>query len=411
MFNVEHHSPVSAEDVAVVLFTRVKETVEAYVGDKVKNVVLAVPVNFEEQQRAAIINAASQAGLHVVRLINEPTASILAYKLDSAHSTFPTQKLYLVFDLGASNLNMSLVSVFDGVVKIVASSTNDGVGGDAINKRMANYFSLEFQRKFKSEINGRRSIYKLLSASETAKKILSQNNQSSVEVDSLYDGIDFFSSITRAKFEDLSGDLFRSYAVSIDELLSKAKVERSQVDGVVLAGGSSRIPAIQQMIANYFPGKEVHKSISPEEVVAYGAAIESQILATPSPVAKPPKVDKHGSYNVEVIAQPIGFDLAGKMCVVFPKSAQFPSKHKFRVSTSKDDQKEIVLKIYSGESVLVKENTPLGSLIIKDLTSITSGEAKIEITFELDPHGNLTVSASESNLILSSLSVPRKKDQ
>eukprot|EP01098_Paradermamoeba_levis_P006817 TRINITY_DN2836_c0_g1_i3.p1 TRINITY_DN2836_c0_g1~~TRINITY_DN2836_c0_g1_i3.p1 ORF type:complete len:581 (-),score=193.24 TRINITY_DN2836_c0_g1_i3:284-1966(-) len=441
----EQQKIVSPEEIASILLNKVKETVEAYVGEQVKNVVVAVPATWNDSQREALTNAAGRVGLHVVRLINEPTAAMLAYNLDQLadqpaikngnQSQTPTttleaentntttdgdiesklnlinqenqEKYTLVFDLGGSNLNLALIGELNGILRTLAAECIPEVGGNVINKRLASHFSMEFQRKYKLEISNRRSMSRLMAGSENTKKILSQNNQASLEVDSLCEGIDFFSSITRARFEDLNMDLFKLYISAVEELLKKCNLNQSRIDHVVLAGGSVRIPAVQNLVAQYFQGKPMIFKNNPEEVIAGGAAAQAFVFATPTQgVAKPPKVEKSGTYKVEVLASSIGYQANNKMIFIFPKWTAFPAKKRFPITTAVDGQKEITLKIYQGESENVKENKFLGKFSIKDLPVSEKGKLKAHVTLDLDPHGNLTVSGKEeSQSVLSQLKI------
>lgn len=266
------------EEISSMVLTKMKETAEAYLGQTVKDAVITVPAYFNDSQRQATKDAGMIAGLNVKRIINEPTAAALAYGLDKNLSG---EKNVLIFDLGGGTFDVSILTIDDGSLFEVRSTAGDThLGGEDIDNRMVNHFVEEFKRKYKKDLKGNsRALRRLRTACERAKRSLSSSTQASIEIDSLAEGIDFYSKITRAKFEELCNDLFRSCLEPVEKALRDAKLQKNQIHEVVLVGGSTRIPKVQQLLEEFFDGKQLNKSINPDEAVAYGAAVQAAILA------------------------------------------------------------------------------------------------------------------------------------
>lgn len=266
------------EEISSMVLTKMKETAEAYLGQTVKDAVITVPAYFNDSQRQATKDAGMIAGLNVKRIINEPTAAALAYGLDK---TLSGEKNVLIFDLGGGTFDVSILTIDDGSLFEVRSTAGDThLGGEDIDNRMVNHFVEEFKRKYKKDLKGNtRALRRLRTACERAKRSLSSSTQASIEIDSLAEGIDFYNKITRAKFEELCNDLFRSCLEPVEKALRDAKLQKNQIHEVVLVGGSTRIPKVQQLLEEFFDGKQLNKSINPDEAVAYGAAVQAAILA------------------------------------------------------------------------------------------------------------------------------------
>ncbi|CAH8362501.1 unnamed protein product [Eruca vesicaria subsp. sativa] len=252
---------------------------EAFLGTSVKNAVVTVPAYFNDSQRQATKDAGVISGLNVMRIINEPTAAAIAYGLDKKASNVG-EKNVLIFDLGGGTFDVSLLTIEEGIFEVKATAGDTHLGGEDFDNRMVNHFVQEFKRKHKKDITGNpRALRRLRTACERAKRTLSSTAQTTIEIDSLYEGIDFYTTITRARFEELNMDLFRKCMEPVEKCLRDAKMDKSNVHDVVLVGGSTRIPKVQQLLQDFFNGKELCKSINPDEAVAYGAAVQAAILS------------------------------------------------------------------------------------------------------------------------------------
>merc|ERR1711929_23214 len=253
-----------------------RETAEAYLGGTVNNAVVTVPAYFNDSQRQATKDAGAIAGLNVLRIINEPTAAAIAYGLDKKSAG---EKNVLIFDLGGGTFDVSLLTIDDGIFEVKATAGDTHLGGEDFDNRMVNHFVQEFKRKHKKDFTANpRAMRRLRTACERAKRNLSSSANAQIEIDSLYEGVDFYSSITRARFEDLCADLFRGTLEPVEKVIRDAKADKNSVHEVVLVGGSTRIPKIQELVSNFFNGKEPCRSINPDEAVAYGAAVQACVL-------------------------------------------------------------------------------------------------------------------------------------
>ncbi|KAI5967515.1 SSA1, partial [Candida margitis] len=265
------------EEISSMVLGKMKETAEGYLGGTVKDAVVTVPAYFNDSQRQATKDAGLIAGLNVLRIINEPTAAAIAYGLDKKGSK--GEHNVLIFDLGGGTFDVSLLAIDEGIFEVKATAGDTHLGGEDFDNRLVNFFIQEFKRKNKKDISGnQRALRRLRTACERAKRTLSSSAQTSIEIDSLYEGVDFYTSITRARFEELCADLFRSTLDPVEKVLKDAKIDKSQVEEIVLVGGSTRIPKVQKLVSDFFNGKELNKSINPDEAVAYGAAVQAAIL-------------------------------------------------------------------------------------------------------------------------------------
>jgi len=261
----------SAEEISSMVLIKMKEIAEAFLGITIKNAVVTVPAYFNDSQRQATKDAGTISGLNVMRIINEPTAAAIAYGLDKKSSS-TGEKTVLIFDLGGGTFDVSLLTIEEGIFEVKATAGDTHLGGEDFDNRMVNHFIAEFKRKHKKDISeNKRAVRRLRTACERAKRTLSSSTQASIEIDSLYEGIDFYTSITRARFEELNADLFRGTLDPVEKALRDAKLDKSQIHDIVLVGGSTRIPKIQKLLQDFFNGKELNKSINPDEAVAYGA--------------------------------------------------------------------------------------------------------------------------------------------
>jgi len=260
------------------VLTKMKETAEAYLGQSVKDAVVTVPAYFNDAQRQATKDAGVIAGLNVLRIINEPIAAAIAYGLDKKKQN-SLEKNVLIFDLGGGTFDVSILSIDDGIFEVKSTAGDTHLGGEDFDNRMVEHFVKEFQRKHKKDITGnKRALRSLTTACERAKRTLSASAQANIEIDSLFEGVDFYTSITRARFEELCADLFRGTLEPVEKALRDAKMDKSSIDELVLVGGSTRIPKVQKLLTEFFNGKELNKSINPDEAVAYGAAVQAAIL-------------------------------------------------------------------------------------------------------------------------------------
>merc|ERR1712062_869222 len=278
---VEHRCELKTftpEEISSMILTKMKETAEAHLGQTVKDAVITVPAYFNDSQRHATKDAGVISGLNVLRIINEPTAAAIAYGLDKKRSNSDGESNVLIFDLGGGTFDVSILSIEDGIFEVKSTAGDTHLGGEDFDNRLVNHFIQEFKRKHKKDISGsKRAVRRLRTACERAKRTLSSSTQAAIEIDSLFEGVDFYTSITRARFEELCSDLFRGTLDPVEKSLRDARMDKNAIHEIVLVGGSTRIPKIQKLLQDYFNGKELNKSINPDEAVAYGAAVQAAI--------------------------------------------------------------------------------------------------------------------------------------
>ncbi|RMY47927.1 hypothetical protein D0865_08393, partial [Hortaea werneckii] len=380
----------SPQEISAMVLGKMKEVAEVKLGKKVEKAVITVPAYFNDNQRQATKDAGAISGLNVLRIINEPTAAAIAYGLGAGKSD--KERNVLIYDLGGGTFDVSLLHIQGGVFTVKATAGDTHLGGQDFDTNLLEHFKKEFQKKTKKDITGdARALRRLRTACERAKRTLSNGTQTTIEIDSLFDGEDFNANITRARFEEINSKAFQGTIQPVEQVLKDSQIEKTKVDDIVLVGGSTRIPRIQKLLSDFFNGKKLEKSINPDEAVAYGAAVQAGILS-----GKATSAETADMLLLDVVPLSLGVAMEGNIFApVVPRGNTVPCLKKRTFTTVADNQQTVQFPVFQGERVNCEDNTSLGEFTLAPIPPMKAGDAVLEVVFEVDVNGILKVTATE----------------